>query len=127
MQFEIGGTFTDIADGTYTATLSRVEVEETGGFDNSGYRKWWWMVDVGGVLTEYSSLTSKATGPKSKAYAWLSALLGKPLQSGEKVDAPIGQKALITIARNPKNPPYGHIVDVKPFSDPQQVIDGVPR
>lgn len=115
----------NIPDGQYLATLESVEVTNEGGFDGKGFRTWNWLVDVGGELTPLSAVTSHNTGPKSKAYKWLSALLRRPLLAGEQLDDPIGARVTITIGRNEKG--YASITGMAPFNAAETVMDGVPR
>ena len=63
MPFTITGQ--DIPDGTYTATLEKVEEGES---QYGKFRKWHWIADVGGELTSITSVTSTNTGPQSKSY-----------------------------------------------------------
>lgn len=118
----------NIPDGQYLATLESVEVENTGGFDGTGFRTWNWLVDVNGEMTPLSAVTSHNTGPKSKAYAWLTALLRRPLLAGEQLDDPVGQRVMITIGRNAKG--YASITGVAAFGDEGNAIAenlGIPR
>ena len=71
----------DIPDGLYTATLEKVESTDEGGFDGKGYRKWYFLVDVAGVLTPFTGLSSFSTGPDSKSREWLEALMRRELRT----------------------------------------------
>ena len=124
MTFTITGK-EDIPDGLYTATLEKVESTDEGGFDGKGYRKWFFLVDVAGVLTPFTGLSSFNTGPGSKSREWLEALMRRELRIGEQIDTPVGQKVTIEIGRNNKG--YGKIMALHPVQTPEQVIPGVPR
>lgn len=122
MPFEIP-TGTPIEPGNYTAMLERVEVDPGGSFGS--FRKWHWIVDVNGEATPMTALTSENTGPQSKSYQWLTALLGRTPQAGEKIEDPTGKRVVLTIEKNAKGFPT--VVLVAPFSEPQQVLPGTPR
>jgi hypothetical protein len=95
----------DIAPGTYEATLisisePRVILPQSG--PNAGkevsLRDWTFALEDG---TEINGSASVASGPKSKTYAWLTALLGgTPPVLGQSYPKSqlIGREALITIA-----------------------------
>ncbi len=120
MPFEITGV--TIPDGTYTATLEKVETDQ-GQFGT--YRKWHWLVQVNDKLEPLSSITSANTGPQSKSYLWLQAILGRALQAGEKIEDPTGSRCVLTIAKNEKG--FSTVTAVAAYQDPQQVIPGIPR
>lgn len=125
MTFEIPLTV-DVPDGNYTATLESV-AEDTGSFGK--YRKWTWLVEVtiDGVaqIVPLTQLTSANTGPQSKSYQQLTALLGKAPKAGEKIESPNGQRAIVTVTHNDKN--FPKIESVGPFVEPQQTLPGIPR
>lgn len=95
----------DIAPGTYEATLTEISEPRTI-FPQSGpnagkevqLRDWTFALEDG---TEINGSASVASGPKSKTFAWLTALLGgtPPVigQSYPKAQL-IGREALVTIA-----------------------------
>jgi len=72
-----------------------------------------------------SDLTSANTGPQSTSYARLTALLGRAPKSGETIQDPTGSRVLLTITKNEKG--FPKVVAIAPYSDPQQVLEGVPR
>lgn len=95
----------DIAPGTYEATLTGISEPRTI-FPQSGpnagkevqLRDWTFALEDG---TEINGSASVASGPKSKTYAWLTALLGgTPPVLGQSYPKSqlIGREALITIA-----------------------------
>lgn len=122
-------TTVDVPDGAYTAMLEDVE-EGDGSFGK--YRKWHFLVDVPAgtegfteaAIVPLSALTSVNTGPQSKSYKWLSALLGESPKAGTEIASPNGKRAVVTVTHNDKNFPT--ISDVGPYVDPAK-IDGIPR
>lgn len=116
--FEITGV--DIPDGTYTATLESVEVSD-GQFGK--YRAWNWLVEVAGEILPLRQLTSANTGPASKSYQQLTALLGSAPKSGEKIEPPTGKRCLLVIGHNEKKFPT--VLSVGPYVE--GALDTVPR
>ena len=100
-----GAPQVDIAPGVYEVTLTEISeirtiFPQTG--PNAGkevtLRDWMFSLEDG---TEIRGSASTASGPKSKTYAWLTALLGgTPPTVGEKYPKSqlIGREALATIA-----------------------------
>ncbi len=95
----------DIGPGTYEAILTAISEPRTI-FPQSGpnagkevqLRDWTFALEDG---TEINGSASVASGPKSKTYAWLTALLGgTPPAMGQSYPRSqlIGREALITIA-----------------------------
>lgn len=127
MTFEVSD-FTDIADGTYPATLAGVEVKK-GGFGGNDYRDWEWLVEVAEdgqtEIVPLHQLTSMNTGPQSNSYKQLTALLGAAPKAGEKIEAPTGKRVTLTIGHNEKG--FPKVLGVGPFIDPQATLPGIPR
>lgn len=121
MPFEIP-SHTTIEPGTYKAQLERVDTDE-GSFGT--YRKWYWLVEADGKLESLSALTSAHTGPRSRSYQWLTALLGRAPQAGEKLEDPTGKTVLVTVGKNDKG--FNTVEAVLPLVDPTQVKEGIPR
>ena len=121
MTFEIPQTIV-IDDGTYPGVLERVESDQ-GQFGT--FRKWHWLVDHDGKVDPLSVITSGNTGPQSKSYKWLTALLGRAPQAGEKLETPAGTRVLLKIGHNEKG--FATVLEVLSYSEPQQVMEGVPR
>jgi len=99
------GAQTDIAPGTYEVTLTEISEPRTI-FPQSGpnagkevtLRDWTFALEDG---TEIRGSASTASGPKSKTFAWLTALLGgTPPVVGQSYPRAqlIGREALATIA-----------------------------
>jgi len=86
-------TYDALDPGVYPATLIAIE---TGSNDFGGFRKWKFRVQTAGGEQELSAMTSDASGPRSKAYAWATALLGhKPTGEPEELDGKTCQLVLI--------------------------------
>ena len=122
--FEITGGV-EIPDGNYPATLAGV-TEEQGQFGS--FRKWEWLVDVNGEVLPLSSVTSMNTGPQSKAYGYLTALLGRAPKTGEKIEDPTGSRVVLTIGQKDKDgQKWPTVLAVGHYQEPQQTLPGVPR
>jgi len=82
-----------VPDGTYPATLIGLEDFDAPDFNNpedtKTLRRWTFgldgEVDPDGNPAEIDGVSSTALGPRSKAYGWLEALLGRKLEKGESV------------------------------------------
>lgn len=103
----IGSGGPTIADGVYSVILTGLG-EKTiipGSGPNTGQEidiySWDWAVDEGEYENlELQSTTSFASGPKSKLYSYITALLGgKPPESGTKFEVGdlVGRRALATV------------------------------
>lgn len=112
----------NIPDGTYKAQLLSV------GSSNGQFgvqREWFWLVDVNNVGEELKAFSSGNTSPGSKAYKWLTALLGRAPQTGETIEDPTGKTVMLEIAKNEKG--YPAIQAVLPIVEPVQTEAGIPR
>lgn len=124
------GAWAPDAPGVYKGTLTRVEENTSGGFQGQGYRKWYFAVEVPAAgdkpasIEEVSKLTSRNLGAGSKAFELLSGILGEAPKAGQ-MEEPIGRQVLLDIGRNSKG--FADVQGVRPFVDPQQTLDGVPR
>ncbi len=114
-----------IEPGTYKAQLQRTEVKNGGKFGDGTFRIWHWIVDVDGEAVELSDSTSNATGPQSKAFTRLIALLGRTPQAGEKIEDPTGKTVVLTIGR--KENGFPKVEAVGAYVDPQQTVEGLPK
>jgi hypothetical protein len=127
MTFEIPQTV-DIKDGTYVASLAGV-TEDSGQFGK--FRRWEWLIEVPGengeaaTIESLTQLTSANTGPQSKSYLQLTALLGEAPKAGQKIDSPNGKRVTVTIGHNEKGFPT--VEAVGPYVDPQMALPGIPR
>lgn len=111
--FEIKAGGPDIADGVYPVVLVKIEGPKTvtaqrgpnAGKDIDLF-DWTFAVDAVGTPedgTEIEASTSTASGPKSKMFAWLTALLGgKAPAVGTKFEVGdlLGRSALATIRKD---------------------------
>lgn len=123
MPFTITQNGPNIPDGTYKAQLLRVEDGIPTAFGTA--RAWYFLVDVDGTGEELKQLTSENTGPSSKSYKWLTALLGREPQVGETLEDPTGKTVLADIERNKKGFPA--IGEMRAIVEPTQVEAGIPR
>lgn len=124
--FEIPTTV-EIADGTYPAVVESI-VSDTGNY--GPFRKWSFLVehvaaDGSKKIDSISAITSGNTGPRSKTYAWLTAIIGRAPKAGEKIEDPTGTRVLVTIEHNDKGFPT--VAQLTPLVEPVQVEAGIPR
>lgn len=116
------GAIAIVADGTYPATLIGLEDFEAPDFNNpedtKTLRRWTFgldgEVDVDGNPAEIDGVSSTALGPRSKAYGWIEALLGRKLEKGETVTRSqlLNQNCLVKVEQNADG--YSKIVAVLP-------------
>lgn len=98
-----GGPSTDIDNGVYPVTLAAVTGPKTiypaNAPEGTDIYEWTFSLDDG---RDIQGVTSTASGPKSKMFGWLTALLGKAPAAGDAVDtdALLGRRALATIDHN---------------------------
>lgn len=100
-----GAPITDIAPGVYEVTLTDISdvryiLPQTGpnAGKEVGLRDWKFALEDG---TEITGSASTASGPKSKTFAWLTALLGgtpPAIGQGFPRSQLVGRMALATIA-----------------------------
>ena len=122
--FDVSGA--KIAPGIYQGMLEKVEVLPSPDPRYPGdFRKWHFLLNVGTELLPITATSSLNTGTRSKSYIWLSAILGRALRAGEHIDDPVGKRVMITVADNEKG--YSTIMALAPFTEPEQVVPGVPR
>ena len=115
-------TTVEIEDGRYSAVLESVEAG-TGSFGPQ--RKWSFLVEHDGKIDSISVITSGNLGPRSKAYLFLSGLLGRAPKAGESIDDPTGTRCLVDVTHNEKGFPT--IEAVHQYVAPQQELHGIPR
>lgn len=108
--FEVKAGGVEIADGVYPVVLTKIEGPKTvtanqgpnAGKDIELF-DWTFAIDAAGTKEhdlEITASTSTASGPKSKMFSWLTALLGgKPPAVGSKFEVGdlVGRAALATI------------------------------
>jgi hypothetical protein len=116
------GAIPIVPDGTYPATLIGLEDFEAPDFnnpeDNKTLRRWTFgldgEVDVDGNPAEIDGVSSTALGPRSKAYGWIEALLGRKLEKGETISRSqlLNQTCLVRVEQNDDG--YSKIAAVVP-------------
>lgn len=97
----------DVPDGSYHATLTQlkdlvidVRDEKTGQTEERQLIEWTFSLDDG--TGDVKGVTSRATGPKSKAGPWLRALLGAEPEAGRILRRSdlLGRECIITVVRD---------------------------
>lgn len=87
--FTVGAGGSDIPEGWYPMILTDIGEPKaiTSQYGETQLRDWNFQVVGAGQYedTEVRGATTTATGPKSKAYAWLRVLLGREPQKGEQI------------------------------------------
>ena len=116
------GAIPIVPDGTYPATLIGLEQFEAADFNNpedsKTLRRWTFgldgEVDADGNPAEIDGVSSTALGPRSKAYGWIEALLGRKLEKGESVtrSSLLNKTCLVTVEQNEDG--YSKITAVVP-------------
>jgi len=112
--------FSLLDEGMYEAEL--VEIRD---IQTQFGASWRWIFRVLDAETEngdtplVSGVTSQRLSTRSKAYAWISALLGRNLKGGETIDLDtlVGKKAQVEIRnrRMRDGTEVSNVVDVKPL------------
>lgn len=101
------GAIPTVEPGTYAAYLA--ELEDFDYEDGEGHktlRRWTFALegetDSEGNPASIDGVSSLALGPKSKAFSWMSALLGRNLETGETITRSmlIGKQCLVTVVLN---------------------------
>jgi hypothetical protein len=124
--FTIQGPQLEIADGTYPAVLESVTTEPSKTPTIPGdVRRWTFLIEHDGKVEPMDALSSTGTGPKTKSYAWLTALIGREPKAGETIEDPTGARCLLQITHNEKG--FPKVSNVMPYAEPQQTIEGLPR
>lgn len=96
-------TINNIENGVYPVMLMAVTGPKTiypaNAPEGTDIYEWTFSLDDG---RDIQGVTSTASGPKSKMYGWLTALLGKAPAAGDAIDtdALLGRRALATIDHN---------------------------
>lgn len=102
----IGGGYT-VEPGTYPAMLTALEdFDYDDGEGKKTLRRWTFAldgeVDPEGKAVTIDGVSSLATGPKSKAFGWLTALLARAPVTGEKFTPSmlVGRECMVTVELN---------------------------
>jgi hypothetical protein len=121
-----GGSQIEIKDGTYPAVLESIETVPSPSATIAGdARRWTFLVEHDGKVEPLSVFSSMNTGPKTKAYAWLTALLGEAPKAGKTYEEPVGKRVLVKVVH--KESGWPDVAEVLPYAEPQQTIEGLPR
>lgn len=97
--------------GTYPATFDGLEKKTS----REGVPFWVWKFGIAtsDSRVEVSGASSEKTGPKSKAYKWLTALLGRRPEPGESLgDNLVGKACLLVVEQDEQG--YNDVADVLP-------------
>jgi hypothetical protein len=73
-----------VDEGIYPAVLTKLDLKTIEGGDT--FRIWTFDVTADGEVKKITASSSLMLGPKSKAYKWVSALLGRRPEPGEKIE-----------------------------------------
>ena len=117
-KIKIGRGGLDLPEGAYPATWLDFEECEPTVNSRSG-RTWFkWTFVIANGTADGQALTatsSNATGPKSKAYGWFRALLGRTLHPEEELDTErlCPRDCQLILKRNPESG-FLDVVDVLP-------------
>lgn len=107
--------------GIYPATLTKLELKEIekGEYAGDTIRIWTFNVEVDGKLEPVSGSSSLAFGPKSKAYEWFTAIMGRSPVFGEKGVDIVGRRCSLWLIVDPDSG-YNRIKQVLPATDKGQ-------
>lgn len=97
-----------IDPGTYTGVVLSVEAARIETDDGpKDLLRWTFAIDLDGHGEEIDALSSRATSPRSKPYGWVTALLGRAPEPGERVKLAdlSGRSALVSIELDDNNYP----------------------
>lgn len=84
--------------GTYQARVGDIELRDGG---DRSFLVWTFELPTRSGMMRVKATSSVSLGPRSKARAWIEALLGRPLSPGESVDtdALIGLPCLVVVGQ----------------------------
>jgi len=113
------GAIVTVEPGTYPATLTNLEdFDYDDGEGKKVLRRWTFALtdelDSDGNPAVLDGVSSLALGPKSKAFGWISALLGRTPDKGEQITRSmlVGKACLVTVVE--KDDGYSKIEAVVP-------------
>lgn len=116
----IGGDSADIPDGEYQGKLDTIEVRPGVKFEGD-FRVWTFTLDNGSQISGTSSMGS---GPKTKAYRWIRALLGRKPEQGERVRL-AGRPCTVVVEANDAGwPAVSDILPAKATQSPDGTAAG---
>jgi hypothetical protein len=99
--------------GTYQGSFEGIE-EKTSKRDGAPYYRWAFTVATAEGSKDVSGVSSINTGPKSKAYGWLSGLLGRKPLPDELLDetALVGRPCIVVLEENDEG--FANVAEVLP-------------
>ena len=95
--------------GRYQAVFGGIE-EKTSKRDGAPYYRWTFMARTAEGEKEVSGVSSTNTGPKSKAYAWFSGLLGQKPDDNVDTGELIGRACVVVLEENEDG--FANVIDV---------------
>ena len=115
-----------IDEGIYNATLTKLEVKtiEKGAYAGDTIRIWTFHVDVDGVPESVTASSSLAFGPKSKAYSWFTAIMGRAPVFGEKGVQITGRPCRVWLTIDDESG-YNKVKDVLPAEKGQKPVEAI--
>lgn len=110
-----------IDQGIYPATLVKLETKEIekGEYAGDTIRIWKFNVEVDGKTEPVTGSSSLSFGPKSKAYEWFTAIMGRTPVFGEKNVEIVGRRCALWLIVDPESG-YNRIKQVLPAQDKGQ-------
>jgi hypothetical protein len=116
-----------IDQGVYPAILTSIgtKVIEKGAYAGETIRIWKFQVEVDGKSESIEASSSLAFGPKSKAYQWFTALMGRNPVFGEKNVQLAGRPCRLHLIVDEESG-YNRVAAVLPAEKGQRVAAAVP-
>lgn len=74
----------DIPAGRYPARVTKVEIKQAKETEQE-FRVWFFKAKIGGDTVEVTGATSLSNAVNSKAYGWITAILGRDLATDEVI------------------------------------------
>ena len=121
---ESGGSSVPVPSGKYVATLQSIEEKDVQTAFSTSMRIWHFLADVAGELLPVEGTSSTNSGTRTKSYEWLTAILGTAPTVGSTVDDPVGRRCIVEVGQKDG---YPRVIAVSTYSEPEQVLAGVPR
>lgn len=113
MKLTIPATAT-VESGAYPGRLDAIEQKETALDGGRTYLRWRFTLALpDGSESKVSGITSTNSGPKSRAFGWITALLGRTPRPGEVIDTEtlIGRAATVEVG--PDGNGYSTVLELR--------------